>query len=90
MDTYGDQLNRIVSTLQRAGFSSSLRGEGKERFVYVEHSGRAVELSHDGVGFFIELFEQPAEVSIRDHQQDTIEHAAEQAVDWLVRRESQT
>jgi len=53
MDTYGDQLNRIVSTLQRAGFSSSLRGEGKERFVYVEHSGRAVELSHDGVGFLL-------------------------------------
>ena len=86
-DTYGDQLRSIAGVLERAGFSPSVRGDGRARFVYAEHGGRAVELSHDGVGFFIELFEQPAETSVRDYQQDTVEHAAEQAVDWLSRRD---
>ena len=85
MDTYGDQLSRIVSILQQSGFSSSVRGDGAARFVYAEHTDRAVELSRDGVGFFVELFQQPAEISVRDYQQDTIEHATQQAVDWLSR-----
>jgi hypothetical protein len=72
--------------LQRAAFSPSVRGEGGARFVYAEHTGRAVEVDWDGVGFLVELFEQPAEASVRDYQQDTPEHAAEQAVDWLSRR----
>ena len=63
------------------------RLDGRARFVYAEHGDRAVELSHDGVGFFVELFEQPAETSVRDYQQDTPEHAAEQAVDWLSRKD---
>ena len=87
MDTYGDQLRRMVSILERSGFPSSVRGDGDARFVYAEHSDRAVELSHDGVGFFVELFERPAETSVRDYQQDTIEHAAQQAVDWLSRHD---
>ena len=64
-----------------------MRGEGAARFVYAEHSGRAVELSQDGIGFVVELFEEPAEASVRDYQQDTIDHAAEQAVEWLSRHE---
>ena len=85
IDAYGDQLQRMVSVLQARDFSSSVRGDGAARFVYAEHSGRAVELSFDGVGFFVELFEQPAEISVRDYQQDTPEQAAEQAADWLSR-----
>jgi len=88
MDTYGDLLQRAVSILQRSGFSSSVRGNGAARFVYAEHGGRAVELSFDGVGFFVELFEKPTEISVCDTQQDTVEIAAEQAVDWLARHES--
>jgi hypothetical protein len=74
-DTYGDQLRSIAGVLERAGFSPSVRGNGRARFVYAEHGGRAVE-----------LFEEPAEISMRDYQQDTPQHAAEQAVDWLSRR----
>lgn len=80
-DMNGDQLRSIASVLERAGFSSSLRGDGRARFVYAEHDSRAVELSHDVVGFFVELFEHPAETSVRDSQQDTPEHAAKQAID---------
>jgi hypothetical protein len=87
-DTYGDQLRSIASSLQGAGFSRSVRGEGGGRFVYAEHADRAIELSWDGAGFLVELFEQPSEASVRDYQKDTPEHAAEQAVEWLSRDEN--
>jgi len=83
MDTYGDQLRSIASALQRAGFTPSVRGEGVARLVYAEHADRAAEVYRDGVGFLVELFEQPAKASVRDYQQDTPEHAA----DWLSRNE---
>jgi hypothetical protein len=85
MDTYGDQLRGIADILQRAGFRPEVRGEGKGRFVYAEHADRAVELYCGDVGFAIEFFEEPSEYSVRESQQDTPEHAAEQAVDWLAR-----
>ncbi len=86
MDAYEDQLHRITCILEDAGFSPSVRGEGAARFVYAEHDDRAAELSRDGVGFFIELFQKPAEISVCDYQQDTVEHAADQAVEWLSKR----
>jgi hypothetical protein len=87
-DTYGEQLRSIAGVLDRAGFSPFVRGEGPGRMVYAEHEGRAVELYYDGAGFIVELFEQPAENSVRDYQQDTPQQAAELAVDWLLRRSS--
>jgi len=90
MDTYGDQLRGIAGILQHAGFSPSIRGEDMSRFVYAEHADRAVEVYWDGVGFLVELFEQPAETSVRDHQQDTPVHAAEQAVHWISRHDNVT
>jgi hypothetical protein len=85
MDAYGDQLQSIVGILQSAGFRPVVRGEDKGRFVYAEHADRAVELYCGDVGFTIECFEEPSEYSVRESQQDTPEHAAEQAVDWLSR-----
>ena len=90
MDVYGEQLSDIVSILKRAGFLPSVRGENLGRFVYAEHGGRAVEIYFDGVGFLVELFEEPAETSVRDYQQDTPKIAAEQAVEWLSRREEES
>lgn len=85
MDVYGNHLRDIADILLRAGFTSSMRGESTARFVYAEHADRAVEVYWDGEGFTVELFEQPAEVSVRDYQQDTLAIAAEQAVEWLSR-----
>ena len=87
IDTYGDQLRSIASILQDAGFTPSVRGDGVGRFVYAEHADRAVELHWDGVGFLVELFQEPAEASVRDYQQDTPAQAAKQAVDWLSRHD---
>ena len=86
-DIYGRQLHIIADLLLRAGFPASIRGEGAARFVYVEHGTRAAEISHDGVGFFVELFEEPHEASLRDYQQDTPEFATEDAIAWLSRND---
>ena len=83
MDMYGNHLQNIAGILQRAGFTPSVRGEGTARFVYAGHADRAVKVYWDGAGFTVELFEQPAEVSAYDYQQDTPTIAAEQAVEWL-------
>lgn len=88
MDVYGNHLRNIADILHHAGFIPSIRGEGTARFVYAEHTGRAVEVYWDGEGFTVELFQQPAEVSVRDYQQDTATIAAEQAVEWLSRHDN--
>ena len=87
MDVYGNHLRNIADILQRAGFTPSVRGEGTARFVYAEHTHRAVEVYWDGEGFTVELYEQPHEVSVRDYQQDTATIAAQQAVERLSRHE---
>ena len=88
IDTYGVQLGIISRILQYAGFTPSVRGDGVGRFVYAEHADRAVEVYWDGVGFLVQLFREPEVASIRDNQQDTPEHAAGQAVDWLSRHDT--
>jgi hypothetical protein len=85
MDTYGDQLSSIAGIIEQAGFSTSIRGENMARFVYAEHSERTVEVYWDNAAFMVELFEEPVAHSVRDYHQDTVEHAARQAVDWLSR-----
>jgi hypothetical protein len=62
------------------------RGDGAARFVYATSAGRAIELSWDGVGVFVEMFEEPSEVSVRDEQQDTFESGAEEALSWLANK----
>ncbi len=55
------------------------------RFAYAVRDGRAIELSWDGVVVFIEMFEEPFEISIRDEQQDTFDIGAQCALEWLKR-----
>ncbi len=88
MDVYGNHLRNVADILQRAGFTPCVRGEGTARFVYAEHADRAIEFYWDGEGFTVELFEQPADASVRDYQQDTPAIAAEQAVEWLSRHDN--
>ena len=85
-NSYDNQLENMVRILHRAGLDTSILGEGADRFVRSEHGARAAELSHDGVGFFVELFEQPREESLYDYQQASLWDATEQAVEWLLRK----
>ena len=82
-DEYRTELIEIDRRLRQAGFQSSIRALDSAPFVYVEHHRRPAEISKNVGGWFIELFEEPNEVSIRDEMQDTIHIAVEQVVDWL-------
>jgi hypothetical protein len=84
---YQNQLSGVAEYLSRRGIDADCRGDGAARFVYAHKAGRAVELSWDGVGVFVEMFEEPSEVSIRDEQQDSFEIGAERALAWLMRTE---
>ena len=83
-----DDLFLASQRLADLGFDTSIRGSGLAAFVFSEGNDRAIEISKDDTGFFIELFEAPHENSVRDFQQDTIEHSVEQAIAWLQRRDS--
>jgi hypothetical protein len=82
---YHAKLEAVAGEIRRHGMKAECRGDGAARFVYATNASRAVELSWDGVGVFIEMFEEPSEVSIRDEQQDTFEFGAEEALSWLAR-----
>ena len=84
---YHDKLDSVVDFLGRRGIASECRGEAAARFVYAQKDDRAVELSWDGTGVFIEMFEEPSEVSVRDELQDSFEVGAECANAWLMRTE---
>ncbi len=83
VDSYASELLEIARCLKKAGFDPSIRGEYAARFVYVEHQRRAAEVSKAEEGWFVELWEEPSEISIRDEVQDTIPFAVEQVLDWL-------
>jgi hypothetical protein len=86
-DEYGIELNEICAKLTQAGFHPSIRGDGKARFAYIEHKERSAEICKDITGWFIYLFENQNEVSVRDEVQDTIIIAVEQVIAWLNYRE---
>jgi hypothetical protein len=83
-DHYGGQLQTIVDILQGVGGSARVLGDGKARFVCVDHGTRGVELyPDDDGGFCVELFE--SEDSIRIDPRGTPELAAHHAIEWLFR-----
>jgi hypothetical protein len=86
MDMYGDQLHSIAIFLRDAGFTPSVRGASEARFVFADHAGRAIEVYWNGDGWLLEVFEEPEKAPVQNHQRDTPELAAKQAIDWLSAR----
>ena len=84
-EEYHDRLAGVAEFLSQRGIDADCRGDSLASFVYAVKDGRAIELSWDGVGVFIEMFEEPSEISICDEQQDTFDIGAQSALDWLER-----
>ena len=80
-------MSGVAEFLTQRGIDADCRGDGAARFIYAHKASRAVELSWDGVGVFVEMFEEPSEVSIRDEQQDSFQIGAERGLAWLMRTE---
>ncbi len=80
-----DRLSGVAEFLSQRGIYADCRSGDMSGFVYAVKDRRAIELSWDGVGVFIEMFESPSEISIRDEQQDTFDTGAQSALEWLER-----
>jgi hypothetical protein len=55
-DNYGRKLNRLVLELQLTAETANVRGGGNARFVFAKCGSRAVELSRDGSGWWLECW----------------------------------
>jgi hypothetical protein len=87
MNSYISNLKNVISTLRKNNIAAEIRGEGASSFIYAENEGRAIELSWDGIGIFVGMFEEPNETSVRDEVQNTFEIGAEVALGWLLKHE---
>ncbi len=86
-EEYHERLRGVAEYLSQRGIEAGCRGDGGAQFLYAQKGDRAVKLSWDGVGVFIEMFEEPSEVSMRDEQQETFEIGADRALAWLMKTE---
>lgn len=80
---YRQALDTVAEYLRGRGIDADCRGDGLAQFVYACRGARSVEISWDGIGVFIEMFEGPDETSVRDEQQDTFPIGCERAYAWL-------
>ena len=63
-----------------------LKGSGKASFVYAVNNGRAVEISEDNGGFWLEFWETSDDedaAPIREMTVESAEHAVDRARQWL-------
>jgi hypothetical protein len=80
-------LNDLKTELQRKGFSASSRGEGRAAFLFVEHDGKAVEISeHEGRWWveFWDVSEDEDAAPARDGFFGTPDQAIDATTGWLL------
>jgi len=81
MNDYGRELAELVAILDGAGAVASVRGDGSARFVYAVRDPRAVEISCDADGWWVEFWEGDSVVS--DRTFSVSRAAALSARSWL-------
>jgi hypothetical protein len=81
------KLDDLKSELQQRGLSSSVRGGGRAAFLFVEHDGKAVEISeHEGqwwVEFWDSSDDQDA-APIKEEFFTTPSQVTDAATGWLL------
>ncbi len=63
-----------------------LKGHGASSFIYVLNNGRAVEISEDNGGFWLEFWEKSEDedaAPVREQTVDSGERAIQEARKWL-------
>jgi hypothetical protein len=86
-----NQMETELQKLERQFLAQSLkvdlRGEGKASFPYVRSGSRAVEVSIEGAGFFIEYWETSDEASdavpVKSEAVSSTDEAFRRLVGWL-------
>ncbi len=83
----GTTLDNLQSELQQKGLSVSLRGGGRASFLFIEHQGKAVEISdHDGRWWveFWDVSDDEDAAPAKDRFFATAKQAVDAATCWLL------
>ena len=81
------KLDDLKSELQQRGLSASLRGGGRAAFLFVEHDGKAVEISdHEGQWWveFWDASEDEDAAPAKDRFFPTPRQAIDATTSWLL------
>ena len=79
-------LDDLQSELEQKGFCVSLRGGGRAAFLFVEHDGKAVEISDHEGQWWVEVWDASDDedaAPARDRFFPTAVHAIDAATCWL-------
>lgn len=82
-------LTRVKESLEKHFASVSIRGDGDSSFVFVEHCRRAVELSWNGTGWWLEFWDSADDENapaIAERTVGTEAEAVDAIKEWLIRR----
>ncbi len=81
-----DELRQLVDALSLHFADVSLRGEGRARFLFAQHQGRAVEISANEGKWWLEFWDvdpDPDAAPVKELTLETAQEAANHATDWL-------
>lgn len=81
------KLEDLKSELQQRGLSASLRGGGRAAFLFVEHDGKAVEISDHEGQWWVEFWgasEDEDDAPVKDRSFPTPDQAIEATTCWLL------
>jgi hypothetical protein len=81
-----DELRRLSDELGLRFDEVSLRGQGRARFLFARHSGRAVEISVSEGKWWLEFWDadpEPDAAPVLELTLQSSQEAAQQAADWL-------
>ena len=85
---YFEELCRIKASLQLTLQSVSVRGEDLASFIYAEEKGRAVEISKDYDGWWLEFWEESEDEDappVKDEVLKDEDQVVTEALRWLCR-----
>jgi hypothetical protein len=82
-------LDDLKSDLENSGLSPSFRGEGRAAFLFVEHAGKAIEISdHEGRWWveFWDVSEEDDDAPVKEEFFTTSIQVTDAATGWLLHR----
>jgi len=82
------RLEDLKSELQKWGLSPSLRGEGRAAFLFVEHAGKAIEISDHEGRWWVEFWDvsEDDDPPVKEEFFTTPSHVTDAATGWLLDR----
>jgi hypothetical protein len=81
-----DELQHMLHQLSPQCEHVSLRGQGRARFVFAQHKGRALEISESDGNWWLEFWDADPDLDaapVKELTLQTARQAEKEAIDWL-------